>query len=33
MKKAETISWIFLALAISSENSPVNLAGISQIAD
>jgi predicted transcriptional regulator len=33
MNNAETISWIYLAIAISSEKEPVSFAGISQIAD
>lgn len=33
MKTAETTSWIFLAIAISSQISPVSFAGISQVAD
>ncbi|MBS7787667.1 hypothetical protein KIH23_10190 [Flavobacterium sp. CYK-55] len=33
MTKLETTSWIFLALAISSEKAPTNFAEISQIAD
>ena len=33
MRDAETISWIFLALSISSKDSPSNFAMISQIAD
>lgn len=33
MRNAETISWIFLALAIASQDSPANFNSISQIAD
>ncbi|MBF4493752.1 hypothetical protein IR010_14485 [Flavobacterium sp. MR2016-29] len=33
MRNAETISWIVLALAIASQDSPVNFISISQIAD
>ncbi|WP_026728351.1 hypothetical protein [Flavobacterium denitrificans] len=33
MRNAEILSWIFLALAISSKDSPVGFASISQIAD
>jgi predicted transcriptional regulator len=33
MKSEETISWIFLATALASQNEPTNLDGISMIAD
>jgi predicted transcriptional regulator len=33
MTNLETTFWIFLALAISSQNNPTDYAGISQIAD
>jgi hypothetical protein len=33
MNEEQTISWIFLAIAIGSKNSSININGISQIAD
>lgn len=33
MTKNQTISWIFLATAMASQKEPVNIKGISQIAD
>jgi hypothetical protein len=33
MREGEIISWIFLAIAMGSKNEPINIKGISQIAD
>jgi hypothetical protein len=33
MDNSTTISWIFLAIALSSDKSPVDFKGISQVAD
>ena len=33
MDNSTTISWIFLAIALSSDKSPVDFRGISQVAD
>jgi hypothetical protein len=33
LNNSTTISWIFLAIALSSDKSPVDFKGISQIAD
>ena len=33
MRNTETISWIFLSLAIASQDSPADFSSVSQIAD